>query len=230
MKNVNVEVSMDNVRKYLLGAGRHNCVAEMLGKNEKGFLCEVVDDRTYYEKIRVDQLAELVIIEVFPGIHCENCYRSQFFEHTGPINNRQKCGEIKLSDNGDVYLQIAQSIKDAPVSVKTIELLEQILLIGISGKMKNLERVCHGHLPLEEKENPFERIIRTHFMEKEREEDWENDDDKEMKELVESIKQDLYELEKAVLDSDEELNARNVSMEEFASELMGNGEHKEEQE
>lgn len=141
--NETTRITIENVKAHLK-KDLHSFVCQLC-EAENGFLCQIrLDTRTYFEKIVVNEQAQLICMEIYPGIHCEDLQRAHMTNFINDINEAQLCGAVRLRKNGDVYYQITQAIMDSPVSVDSVEWMEFILLQMTYDYEVELELVAHG--------------------------------------------------------------------------------------
>lgn len=167
MGNTNFTETMVNIEKALLGDGEHSHVAKMIDYGN-GYLTEILSsDRTYYEVIRVDEVSEVVLLEISPGINCAEPYRSQMAEYIMKINAIYKCGNFRMDHNGNVHAHLEQSFEDAPVSGRTIKGLERKALSMCIEYEKKIDKVAHGQLLMEEENSKKLELLKQIMRKKE---------------------------------------------------------------
>lgn len=111
-----------NGEKYYERAD-HNYTAKMM--DSEGFTARIdSSDRTYFVITRIDEDAELVIMEISPSIHCPKEARSQVGEYIDKINARYKCCNLRVAPNGNLHIHAEQRFDDAPLSSDMFRIME----------------------------------------------------------------------------------------------------------
>lgn len=101
----------------------HNFAAKTLDNN--GFTARIdFEDKQYWSVSRIDEDAEIVIMEISPSIICLPEARSQLGEYIQLINNKYKTGNIRISTNNSVYIHTEQRFDDAPLISSMFQLME----------------------------------------------------------------------------------------------------------
>lgn len=145
----NFEKTMEEAKRHLLSQN-HIYIAQMIG-NRVGYMAEIMsNDRTYYEKIRVHEEGEFITLSLSPGISVDKPYMGMFWEYASEINSKHKCGNIRMEQNGSVFIQMEAFFHDGAISEETFKQIEMFLFAILFEQEKNLDRVAHGHLPVEE--------------------------------------------------------------------------------
>ncbi len=168
----------------------HNYTAKMM--DGEGFTARIdSSDRTYFVITRIDEGAELVIMEISPSIHCPKEARSQVGEYIDKINARYKCCNLRIAPNGNLHIHAEQRFDDAPLSMEMFKIMEGECIKILDTFEVVLDKLAHMKL-LEPDEADVEKVIKKH---------------------IEKIKMKLAEdlSDKISLDDDEDDNDENDS-------------------
>lgn len=139
----------------------HNYAAKML--DGEGFTARLDStDRTYFIITRIDEDAELVIMEVSPSIHCPKEARAQVGEYIDKINARYKCCNLRISHNGNLHIHAEQRFDDAPLSTEMFKIMEGECIKILDTFEIPLEKLAHMKL-LEPEEVDVEKLIENHL-------------------------------------------------------------------
>ncbi len=99
------------------------CVGEKF--DGSGFIAFIrTENRTYYVNTRIDSDADLVMMEIAPGIYCSPASRAMVGEYIAKINESFKSCTLHIEDNGTLYIKAEQRFDDAPISTASFRLLE----------------------------------------------------------------------------------------------------------
>lgn len=140
---------------------RHNYVAKTLDGN--GFTSRIdTKDRAYNVIARIDKHSEMVIMEIYPGIHCAKETRAQTTEYISKINDKHKTCNLRISVNGNVYIHAEQRFNDAGVSIDMFRHMEAACMKILDTFENVIEKLAHARL-LESEEADIERVILNHM-------------------------------------------------------------------
>lgn len=150
-----LETVQNGIKYY--SDSRHSHVAKMM--NKCGFISRIdFEERTYFSVATIDQNAELVFIEVSPCIYCCKASRSQVGEYIDKINSFYKNCNIRISENGNLYIHTEQRFSDAPLTPEMFKTLEEDCLRKISVFETILDKLAHLKL-LEPEEADVDIVI-----------------------------------------------------------------------
>ena len=139
----------------------HNYTAKMM--DGEGFTARIdSSDRTYFVITRIDEGAELVIMEISPSIHCPKEARSQVGEYIDKINARYKCCNLRIAPNGNLHIHAEQRFDDAPLSVEMFKIMEGECIKILDTFEVVLEKLAHMKL-LDPDEADVEKVIKKHI-------------------------------------------------------------------
>lgn len=176
-------------------------VAEKFSGN--GFIAFIsVEDRTYYVNTRIDGLAQLVMMEIAPGIHCTPESRSLVGDYVLKINESFKSCAIHIEGNGTLYIKAEQRFDDGPVSTYSFHVMEMECIKILDAFEKVLDKLAGLRLITPE-EADVEKVYDEHMKkifnalrDKLLNDDHDEDDDlneKIKKELEEELEKELEE-------------------------------------
>ena len=139
----------------------HNYTAKMM--DGEGFTARIdSSDRTYFVITRIDEGAELVIMEISPSIHCPKEARSQVGEYIDKINARYKCCNLRIAPNGNLHIHAEQRFDDAPLSVEMFKIMEGECIKILDTFEVVLDKLAHSKL-IEPDEADVEKVIKKHI-------------------------------------------------------------------
>ncbi len=139
----------------------HNYTAKMI--DGEGFTTRIdSSDKTYFVITRIDEGAELVIMEISPSIHCPKEARSQVGEYIDKINSRYKCCNLRIAPNGNLHIHAEQRFDDAPLSVEMFKIMEGECIKILDTFEIVLDKLAHMKL-LEPNEADVEKVIEKHI-------------------------------------------------------------------
>ena len=139
----------------------HNYTAKMM--DGEGFTARIdSSDRTYFVITRIDEGAELVIMEISPSIHCSKEARSQVGEYIDKINARYKCCNLRIAPNGNLHIHAEQRFDDAPLSMEMFKIMEGECIKILDTFEVVLDKLAHMKL-LEPDEADVEKVIKKHI-------------------------------------------------------------------
>lgn len=154
------EETMRNGERYYEKCS-HNYSAKMLDGG--GFTSRIdTADRTYHIITRVDEKAELVIMEISPTIYCCNEARAQVGEYINLINDKYKCCNIRISHNGNIHAHAEQRFDDAPLSEDMFEIMEGEEIKILDTFEVVLDKLAHMKL-ISPEEADVEKMIEAHI-------------------------------------------------------------------
>lgn len=135
-----LETVQNGIKYY--SDSKHSHVAKMM--NQCGFIYRIdFEERTYFSETIIDQNAELVFVEVSPCIYCCKASRSQVGEYIDKINSFYKNCNIRISENGNLYMHTEQRFSDAPLTPEMFKKLEEDCLRKISVFETILDKLAH---------------------------------------------------------------------------------------
>ncbi|MGN1168589.1 MAG: hypothetical protein ACI4RB_00595 [Acutalibacteraceae bacterium] len=139
---------------------KHNYTAKMMDGG--GFTARIdTSDRTYYVITRVDDDAELVIMEIAPCIFCSEGARSQVGEYIDKINAKYKSCNLRIAHNGNLHIHAEQRFDDGPLSVEMFRTLESECIKILDTFEIVLDKLAHLKL-IEPDEADVEKMIDNH--------------------------------------------------------------------
>ena len=163
------DTTITNIEEYLLNNAHNTSARNLSSSSSEGFLCEVVTkNKRFFEKIRVDEKIECVIMEIYPGINVPAPYRAMTSMYCMEKNSEKKIGNLVLDpEQGDIHCHVEASFKDGPLSGETVDEMERIAIMFLMSCTKELEEISHGMLPTKdsgesELSELFEGLGRAH--------------------------------------------------------------------
>jgi hypothetical protein len=110
---------------------------------------------------RIDEDAEVVLMEVSPGITCCKEAFAQVSEYIAKINASYKTCNLRIRSNGQLYMQTEQRFIDAPVDRLTFERMEHNSLMILDTFAAVLEKLAHLKL-IDADEADTDKVIQNH--------------------------------------------------------------------
>jgi hypothetical protein len=151
--------TLRNGERYYREAG-HNASARIFDNG--GFTSTIcTEDRTYNVITRIDEDAEVVLMEVSPGITCCKEAFAQVSEYIAKINASYKTCNLRIRSNGQLYMQTEQRFIDAPVDRATFERMEHNSLMILDTFAAVLEKLAHLKL-IDADEADTDKVIQNH--------------------------------------------------------------------
>lgn len=146
---MNNTISRENAHEYF-ESKKYNYAAEML--NGQGITAQACyPDCNYYFTLRIED--DLAILEIAPGIHCEPEYRGQTAEYINSVNAFFKCNNLRISNEGTVYIQSEHRLTDGPITADILELMERTSLQILRPYKSVIAKLSQGRLITEEEAN-----------------------------------------------------------------------------
>lgn len=156
----NFKETMHNGETYY-AISNHKYTARMM--DSEGFTARIDTlNRTYSVITRIDESAEMVIMEISPSIHCPKEARSQVGEYIDKINAIYKCCNLRMAPNGNIHIHTEQRFNDAPLSVLMFKIMEGECIKILDAFYIPLEKLAHIKL-LEPDEADVEKVIKKHI-------------------------------------------------------------------
>ena len=141
--------------------GGYSCVAKIMGN--EGFTVRIdTSRRSYFAISMIDRGAQLLTMEIYPGIHCCKEAQGQVSEYISKINAKYKCCNLRLSFNGDVHTHAEQRFDDNPVSAEMFKIMECECMKILDTFENVLEKLAHMKL-LESDEADVDKMIEKHL-------------------------------------------------------------------
>lgn len=155
MKNYYNE-TMENAEQYYKNAD-YNHTAKMIDGG--GFTTRIdTSECPYFVTTRIDEGAEVVVMEIEPLIHCNKETRSQVSEYIAKINPTFKCGNIRISENGSIIAHTEQRFNDSPLSADMFRIMEVESLKILDIFSEPIDKLAHSRL-IEPDEANVEKMI-----------------------------------------------------------------------
>lgn len=126
--------------------------------DREGFFADIpTDDRTFNVFCFVDGKANVIYMEMYPGIHVEKPFIGQVASYIEKINGERKCASLRIHSNGVLYCHCEQDIEYVAATDTTILNME-IKCMGLLEVYVNvLDKLAHGIL-LEPDESDFKKV------------------------------------------------------------------------
>lgn len=148
MEKSNYDTTKEYCKQYFSGLPNNcnSCIAE-LKKPMEGMMVQTKHkERNYLTICKLDKLMNVAILDVYPGIVVERCYREMFLEYVSKINVEKKMGTILVEDFGDVTMRASLPFRDTPISLKTFEYFHNLMILELEKNIQSLDRVASGKL------------------------------------------------------------------------------------
>lgn len=124
----------------------------------EGFFANInTEDRTYTLLCYIDAASDLVYMEVYPGIHVAEAYRSQVSEYINKINAMRKCTNVRVAANGSLYVHSEQDIKNSAATYDMFLRMIKKSITLLDTFEKVLDKISSGRL-LSEEESSVEKV------------------------------------------------------------------------
>ena len=167
-----------NAKKYYEGV-RHNYVAQIF--NGQGFTSRIdMDDKMYFVITRIDKDSELVILEIFPSIHCINSDAIELVSsYISKINPIYKCCSFQVTQSGSVFVKAEQHFKDGPIAESLFADLEFQLIKLLDTFEVPLHKLSCIKL-LSPEESDVHKMIEKH--------------NQKIKKIISSVRDDIFDI------------------------------------
>jgi hypothetical protein len=151
--------TLQNGEKHYRESG-HSISARIFDNG--GFTSTIyTEDRAYNVVTRIDRDAEVVVMEVSPGIICCKESLPQVSEYITQINANYKTCNLRINSNGHLYVQTEQRFINAPVDSDTFESMEHNSLIILDTFATVLDKLAHLKL-IDADEADIEKVVQNH--------------------------------------------------------------------
>lgn len=156
------EKTMHVAEKFYSKDG-YNYTARML--NGGGFMAQIkTKDRDYNVITRIEESTKLLIMEIYPGIHCSKEYIPMLSEYITIVNEKHKFSNIRMQCNGVLYVHSEAHFGKNNISGISEEVFKDmectcLTVLTVFGKV--LDKLAHGRL-LTAKEADIDAVIEEH--------------------------------------------------------------------
>lgn len=223
----------ENLKRYYT-SGEFSIAAEILGS--EGFMANIyTPERAFYIVTRIMEDAETVIMEIAPEIHCTSEETiNMTSEYANKVNEIHVTGNVKISENGRLYIQLERKFDNAPLTLDVFKRMEASAISIANTFADTLQKLANAKL-LSASESEPSKVVAKHIAQME-----------ENVSLIDKLRakrrksMDSHENRERILalleDDDEEIEMENMEpsfgeflkiLDEFSNEKNNNEEEKD---